>query len=120
MNELDHLATLDDNRMNWTLKLRVTRMWPSTNNAGVVPRHNLYYVGLQGNNIYFSHLNTYLCIKFLYFSIHPITYSGTNVLGNNHKQAYVTPLIWNVLGGIVNRGGTYIIRHLNISNAIRL
>ncbi|XP_074351563.1 uncharacterized protein LOC141690686 [Apium graveolens] len=36
-----HLSNLDGNHTAWTLKVRVTRMWVSTNRQGVLVRHNL-------------------------------------------------------------------------------
>ncbi|XP_074323707.1 uncharacterized protein LOC141660617 [Apium graveolens] len=41
MQDRHHLSNLDANNTAWTLKVRVTRMWVSTNRQGVLVRHNL-------------------------------------------------------------------------------
>ncbi|XP_074347225.1 uncharacterized protein LOC141686063 [Apium graveolens] len=66
-----HLSNLDGNHTAWTLKVRVTRMWVSTNRQGVLVRHNLILLDCENNHI--------LAIvppalwNLFYFIIHPGT-----------------------------------------------
>ncbi|XP_074327785.1 uncharacterized protein LOC141665699 [Apium graveolens] len=46
-----HLSNLDGNNTAWTLKVRVTRMWVSTNRQGVLVRHNLILLDCENNHI---------------------------------------------------------------------
>ncbi|XP_074347667.1 uncharacterized protein LOC141686539 [Apium graveolens] len=46
-----HLSDLDGNNTAWTLKVRVTRMWVSTNRQGVLVRHNLILLDCENNHI---------------------------------------------------------------------
>lgn len=43
----DHLSTIDESKMDWTLKVRVTRMWDTISNAGVVTAHNMLLLDCQ-------------------------------------------------------------------------
>ncbi|XP_074337217.1 uncharacterized protein LOC141674407 [Apium graveolens] len=51
MQDHHHLSNLDGNHTAWTLKIRVTRMWVSTNRQGVLVRHNLILLDCENNHI---------------------------------------------------------------------
>ncbi|KAL8090536.1 hypothetical protein AgCh_039840 [Apium graveolens] len=51
MQDHHHLSNLDGNHTAWTLKVRVTRMWVSTNRQGVLVRHNLILLDCENNHI---------------------------------------------------------------------
>ncbi|XP_074336932.1 uncharacterized protein LOC141674107 [Apium graveolens] len=71
MQDHHHLSNQDGNHTAWTLKVRVTRMWVSTNLQGVLVRHNLILLDCENNHI--------LAIvppalwNLFYFIIHPGT-----------------------------------------------
>ncbi|WOH08970.1 hypothetical protein DCAR_0728421 [Daucus carota subsp. sativus] len=41
MDAHDHLAVVDGSKMTWNVRVRVTRIWPSTIPNGVIVRWNL-------------------------------------------------------------------------------
>ncbi|XP_074374308.1 ATP-dependent DNA helicase RRM3-like [Apium graveolens] len=65
----NHLSNLDVNNTAWTLKVRVTRMWVSTNRQGVLVRHNLILLDCENNHV--LAIIPQALWNLFYFIIHP-------------------------------------------------
>ena len=68
--EHTHLSMIDESKVNWTVKVRVTRMWVSVNVGGLIMRHNMIVLDCEvgynlGVNILFDSyiviLSYFLC-----------------------------------------------------------
>lgn len=51
LNFHHHLSTIDETRLDWILRVRVTRMWVIVSNAGVVVRHNIIILDCEVKSI---------------------------------------------------------------------
>ncbi|KAK1372516.1 hypothetical protein POM88_028709 [Heracleum sosnowskyi] len=52
MNVHQHLASLDDTRLNWTIKVRITRMWVKTNDLHDILQYHLILVDCENTQMH--------------------------------------------------------------------
>lgn len=60
MNMHDHLLTLDESKIGWTPKVRVTRIWDIISNTGVFINHNMIILDCP--------------VRFIIFNLFPYVY----------------------------------------------
>ncbi|XP_063935257.1 uncharacterized protein LOC135151649 [Daucus carota subsp. sativus] len=54
MDAHDHLAVVDGSKMTWNVRVRVTRIWPSTIPNGVIVRWNLLLLDSENTHVHAS------------------------------------------------------------------
>lgn len=87
-------------KVNWTVKIRVTRMWVSVNVGGLIMRHNMILLDCEvGYNLDFNVLiGSYIVILSHFF-----------VLQNRLMHVVVTPALWIQFQNLISEGSLYVI-----------
>lgn len=106
MNFHDHIDSIDATKENWTLKVRVTRMWPSINAEGHIVLHNMIILDSRVQMI------IYLFFMFFCVTVYD-TWTLIN-LQDTHIHVVVNADLWNQINPHVFEGGLYLISRFRV------